>query len=73
MEMVSSEGYNNYVYYKKIEENSIYLLLYVDDMFIACKDENNICEVKCILKSCKDMFIACKDAGPVREYWECKY
>lgn len=43
--------YDSCVYYKQIEGNSIYLLLYVYDMFIACKDANQIEKIKSILKS----------------------
>lgn len=36
----SKSGYDRSVYYKQIEGNSMYLLLYVNDVLIVCKYEN---------------------------------
>lgn len=44
-------GYDRCVYYKQFGESLVNLLLYIDDMLIACKDSNLIEQVKCILKS----------------------
>lgn len=42
---------DNCVYYKQFQESKIYLLLYVDDMFIIGKKIKNLNTVKIILTS----------------------
>lgn len=44
-------NFDSCVYYKQVEENMIYLLLYVEDMLITCKERKHIDNVKCMLKS----------------------
>lgn len=49
-------NYDCCVYYKLLRDNLyIYLFLYVDDMLIACKERNDIEELKLILNSKFDM------------------
>lgn len=55
--------YDSRVYYNKTDSGCfIYLLLYVDDMLIACKDKKVIRSLKCLLSSEFEM----KDLGPAR-------
>lgn len=52
--------YDSYVYYKALDTNSyIYLLVYVDDMLIACKQREAIDELKMELSTKFEM----KDLG----------
>ena len=56
-------NFDHCVYYKRIRNDLfIYLLIYVDDMLIACKDKGEIKKLKIILKSEFDM----KDLGAAR-------
>ena len=52
-------NYDSCVYFKVSDDVTVYLLLYVDDMLIACKDKCKIEHVKEILKSVFEM----KDLG----------
>ena len=57
-------SYNCCVYFKKIsEEGMIYLLLYVDDMLIACQDMREIDHLKGLLSNEFEM----KDLGAARK------
>ena len=48
----SKSKFDACVYYKKLDKGLIiYLLLYVDDMLIACKDKSEICKLKSLLSS----------------------
>ncbi|KAH9650291.1 hypothetical protein KPL70_026321 [Citrus sinensis] len=68
-EFMVTHGYLRYnydvcVYYKIIQSgNYIYLLLYVDDMLIACNEREEIEALKQLLNSEFDM----KDLGPARK------
>lgn len=44
-------NFDSCVYYKHVGQNTIYLLLYVDDIFIAYTDYELIQNVKCMLKT----------------------
>nr|GEX97481.1 retrotransposon protein, putative, Ty1-copia subclass [Tanacetum cinerariifolium] len=49
-------SYDNYIYYRSYAPSEyIYLLLYVDDMLIACKSKAEIGSTKCLLKREFDM------------------
>ena len=68
-EFITTNGFKRYifnccVYYKLLETHLyIYLLLYVDDMLIACKLRDEIEELKKLLSSEFDM----KDLGYARK------
>ena len=63
MDFVESE-YNHCVYIKEVTKDTyIYLLLYVDDMFVASRDATEISKVKKLLNSRFEM----KDLGPARQ------
>ncbi|RVW67898.1 Retrovirus-related Pol polyprotein from transposon TNT 1-94 [Vitis vinifera] len=47
------------VYFKLTEDNMVYILLYVDDMLVACKEKRHLEQVKEILKAKFEM----KDLG----------
>ncbi|KAG8489157.1 hypothetical protein CXB51_017144 [Gossypium anomalum] len=57
-------NFDSYVYFKKNSDGSfVYLLLYVDDMFIAAKDKREIRKVKAQLNEEFEM----KDLGPAKK------
>lgn len=57
-------SYDSCVYYNKTDSGCfLYLLLYVDDMLIACKEKEAIRSLKCMLRSEFEM----KDLGPARK------
>ena len=47
------------IYFKLTEDNMVYLLLYVDDMLVACKEKRHLEQVKEMLKAEFEM----KDLG----------
>lgn len=60
---VKSE-YDHCVYFKELEKQVfIYLLLYVDDMLIACKKMSKVVKVKKLLSTEFEM----KDLGPAKK------
>lgn len=56
-------NYDSCIYYKQINDSKIYLLLYVDDMLISCKEKKHLNTVKGILKS----EFGIKDLGHARK------
>lgn len=61
--------YDACVYYKQCSNGDyIYLLLYVDDMLISCKNKDEVSR----LKSGVSYEFEKKDLGPLRKFWEWK-
>lgn len=59
-------NFDCYVYFKTLEDdNKIYLLLYVDDILIACKDMDKIIDSKQLLMSAFEM----KDLGATKKLY----
>ena len=50
------------IYFKLTEDNMVYLLLYVDDMLVACKEKRHLEQVKEMLKAEFEM----KDLGSAK-------
>ena len=55
-------SHDGYVYFKLTEDNMVYLLLYVDDMLVACKEKRHLEQVKEMLKAEFEM----KDLGSAK-------
>ena len=61
--------YDPCIYVKSLEDGSrIYLLLYVDDMLIACKSGRDVQELKAVLSRKFEM----KDLRPMRKILDMK-
>ena len=57
-------SYDSCVYHKKLDDGSmIYLILYVDDMLVACRDLFKVENLKVLLSKAFDM----KDLGEVKK------
>ena len=59
----SRSDYDSCVYFKRVDDGFVYLLLYVDDMLIAAKDIDVIVKIKAQLNSEFEM----KDLGPAKK------
>ena len=54
------------VYFKLTENNMVYLLLYVDEMLVACKERRHLEQAKELLKAEFEM----KGLGLTKKIWE---
>ena len=62
----NQSSHDGCVYFKLIEGSMVYLLLYVDDMLVACKEIRHLEQVKEMLKAEFEM----KDLGLTKKIWE---